>query len=73
VDPEEFVAAASQAREHDYLPPGLREKVIAATKLLGPGESDSVTLEKLEPGEYDYVATFPGHYEIGMHGKLVVR
>jgi putative membrane-bound dehydrogenase-like protein len=72
-DPMEFVTAAAKARDSDYLPPALKDRVIIATKLLGPGENDSVVLENLEPGEYVYVATFPGHYAIGMHGVLAVN
>jgi len=72
-DPMVFVTAAAKARDQGYLPPAMSDQVIVATKLLGPGESDTVMLEKLDPGEYVYVATYPGHYAIGMHGVLVVN
>lgn len=56
----------------DYLP-GDRSSVIAHTKLLGGGESD--TLEFSAPaaaGEYPFICTFPGHFAL-MKGKLIVN
>jgi azurin len=46
--------------------------VVAATKLIDPGQSASIRVEApLAPGEYEYVCTFPGHW-VTMWGKLVV-
>ena len=48
-------------------------RVIAYTKLLGGGESDSITfpVSKLEKGgDYTFFCSFPGHWAV-MHGKLV--
>jgi azurin len=48
--------------------------VIAATKLLEPGQSESLRLPAnalRTEGEYEYVCTFPGHWLI-MWGKLIV-
>ena len=56
-----------------YLAPG-DDRVIAATKLLGGGQSDTVTfaLGALEDGkEYIYVCTFPGHWAL-MIGTFTV-
>ena len=50
-------------------------RVIAHTKLLGGGESDSVTFDvaKLKAGEaYEYFCTFPGHSAL-MRGALQVK
>ena len=59
--------------DHDYLPAD-DARIIAHTKLLGGGESDSVTfsLEGLEAGgDYTFFCSFPGHWAI-MHGKFVI-
>jgi azurin len=46
--------------------------VIAATKLLDPGQSETLRVEvPLTEGEYEYVCTFPGHW-VTMWGRLVV-
>jgi len=50
-------------------------KIIAHTKLLGGGESDSVTfaVSKLKAGEqYAFFCTFPAHAAL-MHGTLTVK
>jgi len=56
----------------DYLPKDM-SKVLQKTKLLGPGETDSVVFTvPTEPGEYPFACTFPGHFAL-MRGKLVVK
>lgn len=59
--------------DNDYLPDAARKDVIAHTKLLGPGESDSVefTAPGL-PGELIYLCTFVGHAAT-MNGKIIVK
>lgn len=57
----------------DYLKAG-DSRVIAHTKLIGGGETDTVTFDvsKLTKGEaYEYFCSFPGHYA-QMNGKLVL-
>lgn len=47
--------------------------VIAHTRILGPHERETIYFTApAEPGDYDYVCTFPGHYMI-MKGILKVR
>lgn len=47
--------------------------VIAATKLLGPGESDVITFAApKKSGLYQYLCSFPGHYAI-MRGVMIVE
>jgi len=47
--------------------------VLAHTKMLGPGASDSIEfLAPATPGVHDYLCTFPGHY-VMMRGKLIVE
>ena len=55
------------------LPKSLMGDVIATTKLLGPDESETIefTAPK-EPGPYEYVCTFPGHFAL-MRGIMTVK
>lgn len=60
--------------ENEYLPQD-DDRIIAATGLIGGGESTSVTFDvsELEPGgDYTFFCSFPGHYGV-MNGKLVVE
>ncbi len=55
------------------LPKECLEEVIAATKLLGPGESDKITFTApSQAGFYQFICSFPGHYAI-MRGVMVVE
>ena len=59
--------------DHDYLTPG-DERIITHTKLLGGGESDTITfsLTGMEAGgDYTFFCSFPGHWAV-MHGKFVI-
>ena len=48
--------------------------LLAATKLLGPAEQDTVTFNApTAPGRYVFLCSFPGHYQVGMHGVLIVE
>ncbi len=68
-----FLDAASTEAAHDYVPPGNKD-VIAHTKLLGPGETDTVTFNAPQiPGDYLYLCSFPGHYSQGTKGILTVK
>ena len=69
-----FVDAGIPHPEPDYIAIGQSGYVLAKTKMLGPGESDSVTfIAPSEPGPYDYVCTFPEHYISGMKGVMTIR
>jgi azurin len=68
-----FLDKASVEAAHDYVPPNSKE-VLAHTKLLGPGESDTVTFNApFIPGEYLYLCSFPGHYSQGTKGFMTVK
>lgn len=48
------------------------QDVLFHTRLLGPTESETIYFTApLQPGQYPYVCTFPGHY-LAMRGILVV-
>ncbi len=63
---------AAVAAKPDHIPPAMAADVIAHTKLLGPGESDNITFKIADPGVYDFICTFPGHFGT-MKGKIVVE
>ena len=55
------------------LPKQCLEEVIAATKLLGPGESEKLSFTApSKAGFYQFICSFPGHYAI-MRGVMVVE
>jgi azurin len=68
-----FLDAASTEAAHDYVPVGSKE-VLAHTKLLGPGETETVTFNApFIPGEYLYLCSFPGHFSQGTKGFMTVK
>jgi len=61
------------ANASNPLPDSVKSDVLASTKLLGPGESETITFKApSKPGEYQYVCTFPGHFAM-MRGVMTVR
>jgi azurin len=73
-DAPKFAESGIQHPETDYIAYEQSFYVLAKTKMLGPGESDSVTfVAPREPGAYDYICTFPEHYAGGMKGVMTVR
>lgn len=72
-DPAKFIEAGQSEPANDYIPRAQASRVIAKTKLAGPGETDTITFRAPSlPGPYDYVCTFPGHYVFGMKGVMTV-
>jgi azurin len=72
-DAAKFVEEGLEHPETDFIAPEQQSKVLAHTKLLGPGESDTITFTAPRiPASYDYVCTFPGHFASGMKGKMTV-
>ncbi|GAB5466462.1 MAG: hypothetical protein Kapaf2KO_18980 [Candidatus Kapaibacteriales bacterium] len=67
-----FASDAMMQKDNGYLPADM-SSVLAHTNMIGGGESTSITFTApTEPGEYQYVCTFPGHYG-SMQGKLIVQ
>ena len=72
-DIQPFLVAAAEAMTADYVPASQKDRILAATKLLGPKERDTVTFTApTAPGRYEFVCSFPGHYQVGMRGVLIV-
>lgn len=74
VNANAFAAAAASARDSEYIPADFNGQIIAATKLLGPGESDTVEFTApVEPGKYVFLCSFPAHMFAGMRGVMLVQ
>lgn len=70
----QFARSSITARGNDYIAPDFESSIIANTKMLGNAEKEMITVTAPdEPGEYDIICTFPGHYAGGMVAKLLVR
>lgn len=71
---ETFVGEAAQAATTDYVPQNRKPDVLAHTRLLGPKEKDSITFQApKDAGKYPFLCSFPGHYQVGMKGDLIVE
>ena len=69
-----FNQAAFNARATDFIPPDQKDTIIANTPLAGPGETVEVTFTvPAKAGSYNSLCSFPGHYAMGMKGKLIVK
>jgi azurin len=66
------VAAISAGPASDYMPAAMKDQVLANTKLLGPGEEESIIFTVPEKGSYEYLCTFPGHFAL-MSGTMLVK
>lgn len=72
-DAATFVMMASMVRD-SYMPAALASQVLAATSLAAAGESVEVTFKApAKAGSYPYLCSFPGHYNAGMMGTLLVK
>ncbi|MEX2594609.1 MAG: azurin [Anditalea sp.] len=72
VDLAAFGQAAAAAMENDYIPESEVDNVIAHTKLLGGGESDTIEFTAPAEGSYEFLCSFPGHYAL-MKGVFIVE
>jgi azurin len=51
-------------RDNDFIPPAMKDAVIAKTPFVGSGEAAEVTFTVAgKPGTYPYICTFAGHYQ----------
>ena len=70
VNVDEFAKKATLAKSNDYIPNS--DETIAFTKMLGGGESTTISFMVPEAGTYTYICSFPGHYMM-MRGELIVK
>lgn len=47
--------------------------ILAHTRLIEGGQSNTITFTAPPPGTYTYLCTFPGHYAAGEKGTLVIK
>ncbi len=65
-----FAQLANESANNDYIPNNSND-IIAHTKMIGGGESDTINFDAPEKGVYTYICSFPGHFAL-MRGKLIV-
>ncbi len=70
VDVSDFAQRAASAMKTEYIPEG--DEIIAYTKLLGGGDSDTIKFKAPKKGIYTFICTFPGHWQL-MKGKFIVK
>ncbi len=67
-DPKRFAERAATAPDRD------RDQVIASTGLIASGERGAASFTApAAPGEYPFLCTVPGHFKLGMQGRLVIH
>lgn len=69
-----YAGKAATAAANDYIPQdeASQEMELAHTKLLGPGETDTITFTLPEPGTYPFLCSFPGHFAL-MQGTITAK
>jgi len=72
VDFKDFAEKASVAADNEYIPASETASIIAHTKVIGGGESDTIEFTIDQPGTYEFLCTFPGHYAI-MRGVIIAE
>jgi azurin len=70
VDLADFADVAHKAKNEQYVPLSLNSLIIAHTKMVSGGESDTVAFMISPAGVYDFICSFPGHWGT-MQGKIV--
>ena len=73
VDATAVATAGVTARDTAFISPKSKAQIIAATGLAGGGETVSVEFTAPAAGKYQFICTFPGHFQGGMVGQLIVE
>ena len=69
-----YASAAADAKAEDYEPKSLAGDVIASIGLLGARQNGDVTFTApTEAGNYVFICSFPGHFQVGMRGVMTVK
>jgi azurin len=73
-DAAAYSSAAANAKDEDYEPKALAGDVIASISLLGARQNGEVTFTApIVLGNYVYLCSFPGHFQVGMRGVMTVK
>lgn len=70
VDLNDYAQRAMSASASEYVIEG--DETIAATAVIGGGESTTITFDAPAAGTYQFVCTFPGHF-FNMQGNFIVE
>ena len=73
VDAAAVATAGATARETNYVSPKSKAQIIAASAMAGGGESVTVEFTAPAAGKYQFICTFPAHFQGGMVGQLIVE
>ena len=74
VSGQEFAEAAMNSAANDYIPASKTGEIVAHTKLLGGGEEDTIVfVAPSAKGEYPFICSFPGHFQVSMKGVMHVN
>src|SRR6201991_916011 len=68
----DFAEVARYAKNEQYVPSSVESLVVAHTKMVNGGQSDEVDFMIIDPGTYDYICSYPGHWGT-MQGKIVAE
>lgn len=71
VDAAEFAAVAATERENGYLPKDPKD-ILANTEMIGGGQTTTVEFMAPAVGVYDFLCSFPAHFQ-NMQGKFIVE
>lgn len=69
-----FAGKAGAEKNKGYMPQDVETKkaIVASTKRLGGGDSDTITFTLTAPGDYPFMCTTPGHFSV-MQGVIKVK
>lgn len=73
VDAAAVASAGSTARDTGFVSPKSKPQIIVASGLAGGGESVTVEFTAPAAGKYQFICTFPAHFQAGMVGQLIVE
>jgi azurin len=72
IDIADFADVAHNAVQEQYVPSSVASLIVAHTKLVAGGQSDEIQFTIPQPGIYDFICSFPGHWGT-MQGKIVAE
>ena len=72
-DAASVATAGAAARDTNFVSPKSKAQIIAASALAGGGESVTVEFTAPAAGKYQFICTFPAHFQAGMVGQLIVE